>query len=356
MGDFASIDRAPAIFASAPRAFTNYGFDPGALRPWLADDGGAYITVNELAANGERQPANLPVVNALLRHEEWKEIDMAVVDIARTQLVVAEDLQRLGLVQRLGGLGSIISSYEQQSDMSAASVDMAGVTAGEEDAVDFTEVGVPIPIIHKNFRINIRKLEASRRMGDSLDVTQARVATRRVRDAIEDMIVNGASALTMRDSTVTAVLRGLTDHGDRNTGTGDDWGTATNVHTNINEMIADAEADNYLGPYGIYVARTQFGQARLRHTDGSGEMAIESALRIPGVEFIKASDQLTAGEAVLVSLNGDVIDLAIAQDIVVVEWETQGGLVQHFKVMAAMAPRVKSDADGRSGIVHYTGL
>lgn len=306
------------------------------------------------AASGFR--INALRTNALLRHEEWKEIDAAVLDVARTQLIVAADLQRLGLVQRLGGLGTIISSYERLTDMSSANVDMAGVTAGEEDAVAFGEVGVPIPIIHKDFRINIRKLEASRRLGDSLDVTQARVATRKVRDAIEDMIVNGSSALTVRDSSLTAVLRGLTDHADRNTGTGSDWGTATNVHTDINSMISDAEADNFFGPYGLYVARTQYGQTRLRHTDGSGEMAIESALRIPGIAFIKPSDQLTAGEAVLVTLQSDVIDLAIAQDIVVVEWETQGGLVQHFKVMAALAPRVKSDSSGRSGIVHYTGL
>jgi hypothetical protein len=29
-------------------------------------------------------------------------------------------------------------------------------------------------------------------------------------------------------------------------------------------------------------------------------------------------------------------------------------MLEHFKVMAAMAPRVKSDADGKSGVQHFS--
>jgi hypothetical protein len=55
-------------------------------------------------------------------------------------------------------------------------------------------------------------------------------------------------------------------------------------------------------------------------------------------------------------MRADVIDLAIAQDMVNIEWETKGGWVMWHKVFAVMVPRVKSDYDGRSGIVNITGI
>jgi hypothetical protein len=63
---------------------------------------------------------------------------------------------------------------------------------------------------------------------------------------------------------------------------------------------------------------------------------------------------MTAPEVLLVQLTSDVVDLPVGQDITTVEWDTKGGLQMHFKVMAAMAPRMKSDANGNTGIVHYT--
>ena len=50
------------------------------------------------------------------------------------------------------------------------------------------------------------------------------------------------------------------------------------------------------------------------------------------------------------------LDLAIGQELTVIEWETKGGMQLHFKVMCALAARVKSDAAGGSGIVTITGI
>jgi len=290
--------------------------------------------------------------NALLRKDEWKELDTAVIDVAREQLNVIADLQAAGLTHPLGGLGTLISEFEKLQDMSAANVDMGGETGGEEDTPGFTLTGVPVPITHKDYRINIRRLEASRRLGDSLDTTSAQVAARKVRDALEDMVVNGV-AITTGGYTVY----GFTNHPDRNLHTGADWGTLTNVYLDVNGMISKAEADGYFGPYGLYVARTQYGEARAVHTDGSGQSGIRRVLEnLPMLSFFKPSDRLAAGAAVLCSLQSDVVDLAIAQQIVTVEWNEMGGMVGRFKVMAAMVPRVKSDAAGKSGIVHATGI
>lgn len=285
--------------------------------------------------------------NALLRNDEWRLIDAAVMDIARQRLNIVQDLIDAGLVQNLGGLGVLISAYERSGDMSAADVDMAGVTPGTEDTVDFDLVQVPVPIIHKDFRINIRKLEASRKLGESLDVIQTRIAARRVADRMESIVFNGASAINLNGASIS----GLTTHANINTTSGGDWGTIANIYTNVNSAIQAIEADYFFGPFILYVAATQYGQMRAIYTDGSGESALERCLRgIPSLSKIKPSDTLTAGTAVLVQMTSDVIDLAIGQDITTVQWSEQGGMSLHYKVMTAMAPRVKADKNGRSGI------
>jgi hypothetical protein len=46
----------------------------------------------------------------------------------------------------------------------------------------------------------------------------------------------------------------------------------------------------------------------------------------------------------------DVVDLIDGMAPRVVQWDTQGGLMHYFKVMAIQLPRVKSDYNGASGV------
>lgn len=290
--------------------------------------------------------------NALLRTDEWKELDAAILDVSRVSLQGIADLRAAGLVKSLGGLGTLLSEYERLSDMDAASVDMAGETLGEEDTVAFDLVSVPVPITHKDFRLNIRRLEASRRLGDSLDVIQARVAARKVAEALETMLFVG-QALTVGGATIY----GYTNHPNRTTGTGADWGTLSAVYPNVLSMVDDAMAEGFNGPFGIYVARVQYIEALDVYTDGSGQSAVDRCVaNIPGLNWMKLSDEITAGEAVLVNLQADTVDVAVAQDIVTVQWNEMGGMIERFKVFAAMVPRVKADQEGKCGIVHYSSL
>ena len=78
-----------------------------------------------------------------------------------------------GLTHPLGGLWATISEYEKSSDMTEASVNMSAATDDEEDSVAYSPDSVPVPITSKGFRLDIRRLEASRRLGEGLDTTQA---------------------------------------------------------------------------------------------------------------------------------------------------------------------------------------
>lgn len=292
--------------------------------------------------------------NALLRKNEWEEIDAAVLDVARTSLNGVADLVAYGLVRPLGGLGTILSTYEQLSDMSAAEVSMEGTVEGEKDRQTFEPQSIPVPIIHKDFDVSLRHLLASRNFGEGLDMTQARTATRRVRDAAESMLFNGHSK-----QIAGYTIAGYTTHAKRITQTaaafgGGDFGTSGNGYKTIVGMVNALAAKGFFGPYGVYASRTQYGQ--LLNQYGSNDRSELAVIlqSVPNVAFLKASDVLADGSVVMVQLTSDVVDLAIAQDITAVQWEEKGGMLQKFRIMTAMVPRIKFDANNACGVAHAT--
>lgn len=293
--------------------------------------------------------------NALLRKDEWERIDDAVLEVARTELVGVADLINAGLTQDLGGLGTIISTYEQLSDMTAAQVSMTGVAQGERDRVTFTPVSVPVPIIHKDFQLDIRHLLASRNKGEALDTTQSRIATEQVTRRLEAILFNGYS-----QNLGGNVIYGYTNHPSRNTDTaanfgGGDFGTAGNGFKTIKGMIKVLRDDGYNGPYGCYVATTQYDQLlNLYGSLDNTELGIIMD-RIPELSFVKPSYDLANENVVVVSMTRKVVDLGVAEGIQAVMWQELGGFLIEFRTFSAMVPRVKSDKEGKSGVAHATG-
>lgn len=291
--------------------------------------------------------------NALLRRDEWEQLDDRVVEIAANTLSGIADLRAAGLTVNLGGLGVLVSQYETASDMTDAAVNMAAEVDDEEDRVSFNLVGVPVPIISKSFRIDIRSLAASRQNGSMLDTTHVDVATRKVAEMLEYILYNG-STIVQRGQTIYGYLT----HPNRNTvGGGADWGTATNILPNVTAMIGALVGDNMPGPYRLYLHPDQYMQTMALNASTSVPI-LRTLEALPGLGAgsIKWTNYIPAGQAALVAMNRDVVDLAIGQEILPVEWDTKGGLVTRWKVLGALVPRVKADAGGRSGISHISGI
>lgn len=292
--------------------------------------------------------------NTLLHKDEWELLDSRVVQISANVLNAIADLKAMGLTTELGGLGVYVSQYEQVSDMSDANVNMAVETDDEEDRLDFPLVSVPVPIVSKGFRIDARSLAATRRNGGALDTTHVDTATRKVAEKLEEIFFSG-STLVQRGQ----AIYGVTNHPSRNiVAGGADWGTATNIYPNVLAMIGALQADNFFGPYRLYVHPTQFNEMHALSANTSTAIIDIVQRQLPGFGLgsVKASNYVTAGQAVMVNMTSDVVDLAIGQDIAPVEWETKGGLVTHFKILCAQIPRIKSDAAGRSGVAHMSSI
>lgn len=341
--------------------------DPLSMRPYLNKQGVpvvAEIAGMKLNAEGKQVPQyreRRVFTQALLRKYEWEMIDAEVLDVMRQPLVGVSDLLSAGLTHNVGDIGVSISTYEQLSDMSDADVSMSVTPKkGEGDRVEFTPVSIPIPIISKPFTLDLRTLAASRRgAGEAVDVTQARTATRKVREQLEEMLFNGSTL-----SVQTFSIYGYTTHPRRATGAaaafgGADWGTTQgNAHKTIVGMMKALVNLGAVGPFGLYVNNTQYSEILQLNGDGNtAESQLTTILRtVPDLKFVRRAPRLDAGEAVLVQMTKETIDLAIGMDITPVSWQEYGGMVNEFRVMTAVVPRVKYDANNSCAVAHVTGI
>lgn len=340
--------------------------DPLAMRPYIDPRTGlsyvASVKGIKQNADGTQTPVLAPrrvYQNALLRLRDWELIDAEVLDVMRQPLVGVSDLLGAGLTRPLGGIGVSITTYEQISDMTDATVSMSvNPKKGENDQVEFSPVSIPVPIISKPFFLDIRTLDASRRNGhEGLDTTQIRVATRKVREQMESMLFNGSSIVVD-----TYHIYGYRNHPRRITDTaanfgGGDFATAKNGHNTLVGMIKALQADGFYGPYGAYVSRNQYSELLRLQGDGSAaQTELEVILRtIPDLKFVKMAPSLPDGECEVIQLTKEVVDYAIGMDVTPVSWQDFGGLINEFRVMAAAVARIKYDANNQCGVAHATG-
>jgi hypothetical protein len=80
----------------------------------------------------------------------------------------------------------------------------------------------------------------------------------------------------------------------------------------------------------------------------------ERVLKIDGIKGIKVVDTLPANNVLLVQMTSDVVRLVRGMGIQNIEWQTEGKFINKYKVMTIQVPQVRSDADGHSGIVHFS--
>lgn len=328
-----------------------------ARRPFIGDDGHSYIIVNQGGKLGKMR-CN---ATALLQYDEWKDIDRTVIESAVQRLQGVADLRSRGLEHNLGSIGVTISLWDRQSDMTQAQLSMDARKRGEKDTVAYKTAQVPVPIFHKDFELELRRLTASRRFGESLDVSQAEIAGRLVAEKSESVLFLGSTLIQAEGTPIY----GYTTHPDRNQVDMDNiWsslGTDENavILEDVMAMQQASRAARHYGPWVLYIPAAyeyKMDQDYRPSTSSDTRTVRERILALKGIEDIVVADFLTGNNVILVSLTKDVVDLAVAQDITTVQWSNNGGMSEEFKVMSVWVPRLKSDFDGRSGITHLTPL
>lgn len=337
----------------------NGGMSSDKMRPWInPKDGRTYISVH---TGGDRKDPknwkNLQInADGTLRRDEWKQLDAAVLGIAETRLVGINDLVSKGLVYNLGnGMGTTVLESHDISDALEAELTMDAVSRAKGDRQVFGTTYLPIPIIHADYEINSRVLEASRNMGNPIDTTMAERAARKVAEKLEAMLFT-ETTYTYGGGTIYSYIK----HPHRNIGNltaaWDASGvTGADIIEDVRKMKQDAINDKHYGPFMLYIPTAY---ETILDTDYNattpGTTIRERILKIANIMEVKVVDTLPADNVLLVQMTSDVVRLVRGMGIQNVQWQTEGNFINKYKVLTIQVPQIRSDHNQTSGIVHYT--
>lgn len=352
--DFIANGSAQGDVASLLQA--NGRLDTARMRPYIANDGKAYITVFKGGNLDPKLPTSYAAiqVNAgTLRREEWMALDSAVLQIAETRLNGIQDLISAGLVYNLGNaMGTTVLETQTLSDALDAELSMDGVSRAKNDRAVFGSVYLPIPILHADYQINARVLAASRNMGNPLDSTNAERAARKVAEKLEAMLF-GSQTYSYGNGTIY----GYANYPDRaQLALSKAWNDATktgaDIIADVSAMKQKAIADKHYGPYVLYVPtayETVLDQDYATSKEGTIR---ERILKINNIKDVKVNDTLAANNVLLVQMTSDVVRLVRGLPIQNVQWKSEGEFVNNYKVLTIQVPQIRSDANKKTGIVH----
>ena len=292
--------------------------------------------------------------NGLLRKDEWKAMDEAVIPVYRERLVANGDLINAGLVYNItNGLGSTVLETEKMSDIQGASLSMDGAAKGENDAPVYTTEYLPLPIIHFDFHLNIRTLMASRTKGSPLDTTIAEMAARQVAEKQEEILVSATSAsLTYGGGSIYSYLSApnintvtLAQNWDASGKTGEE------ILTDVLALKQALIDDRRYGPYVLYIPTAYETVLDDEFKTNSDRSIRERLNAVEGLSAIKVVDHLPANTVLMVQMTSDVVRLVQGMPLTTVQWDSGDGMRANFKVMTIAVPQIRSDANSRSGIV-----
>jgi len=334
--------------------------DPGTMRPWIGRDGRAYITVH--TGGDPKNPKNyksIQVNAATLRRDEWKQLDEAVLKVSETRLNGIADLISNGLTYNLGNpMGTTQLEWHDVSSAMGAELTMDGISRTKGDRPVYQTNYLPIPILHVDYEINARVLEASRKLGNPLDTTSAEIAARKVNEKLEEMLFTDTSyAWGSKDDRTRNKIYSYLNYPDINTVTlSANWNasgkTAAQILNDVlNMKQASIDAKHY-GPWILYIP-TAYETVLDGDYDATtpGTTIRERILKIDRIKDVKVVDTLPAHHVLLVQMTSDVVRLVRGLPIQNVEWKAEGKFVTKYKVLTIQVPQIRSDQNGNCGIV-----
>ena len=339
---------------------TNGRMDSGSLRPFVCNTPGqnfgkSFCTVYIGGDKKKKTSYSTIQVNAgTLRPNEWRQLDEAIMPISQSRLVGVQDLISRNLVYNLGNaMGTTVLEYHDISTAMEADVSMDGVTRGQGDRPVYGTKYLPIPIIHVDYEINTRTLNASRSLGNPLDTTSAEYAARAVASKLENMLFTDTDYSFGGGS-----IKSYVNYGDRNqVSLATSWTDSTITGEKIVDVVsemkqASLDAKHY-GPWVLYIPTNYETKMDEDYSSSKGSNTTrERILKLAGITDIKVVDTLADDNVLLVQMTPDVVRLVNGMSITNVEWTSPDKFINKYKVLAIQVPQIRSDQDGNCGIVH----
>lgn len=298
----------------------------------------------------------LPVGNAApIPPESWRRIDDRATRIMRDVLAVYSRLAAANTTPV--SMGDIMSYFPQVSDSGEARVTMDGSDPGRSDQAIVKYVGTPVPIITSDARFGWRQMEVMRKAGTMIEAETIANHQRKVAEKLEDMVLNG-------DGTTVAgnTIYGLRNHPLRNTDThGFDLNataTGANYLAAFTKLINALVGDNAFGRATVFMNYSDWVYASITEFTAGYAKTILQRLR----EIEQIADIVPCGRVPADNLLGIAgLDTGEWGSILQGMGMTTRPKARHnaeddyvYTVLAAAAPQLRTDYDGRAPFAHLT--
>jgi len=339
-------------------------FDPRVCRPFIWN-GRSYVSVQKGYKDGKPVLHNVPTMNAAtLRKEDWVMIDQAVVQASRPRLKFFNELRTQGLNVNLpNALGKTVWQYERQSRLTGATVSMDGLRKSDANRPMYDMDQMPLPLIHENFSFSARQIAVSRNTNMPIDATTAAEAAMVVAEEVERLALGVAPIYSFGGGKVYGLLnyphrltKIFTNPWNADRTRNPQW-TPGLLQREVLEARRLLASRQKYGPFNVYVS-PDFDEI-LDDDYNMGTAGVSSSItlrerlmRIGAVTNIHTCEFLPEGNLAMVQMSMDTIQAVTGMDITTIQWQTEGGMEVHFKVLCMLLPRLRSDYYGSCGILH----
>ncbi len=269
-----------------------------------------------------------------LTAEEWARLDELVIQVARKMLVgrrflplcgpLGAGMQTVGLDTYTWSKGCIHYGGTDPCTHEACTVGCEPIALTERRYL-------PLPLLHKDFRLSWRDIAAARQTNTPLGLFPAGAAAAAVAAAEDELIFYGSE---------THGLPGLLTAAGRQVALGD-WGKAGAAFENVAAAREVLFKDGFYGPYALVLSADLYTIAqRIMPNIGRLEVQFLGDLATAGVF---QTPVLPARTGLLLSVGSENVDLAVAQDFITAYLGPER--MDHlFRVLESLVLRIKRPA------------
>ena len=290
-----------------------------------------------------------------VRHEDFLVIKDMIIEVRRHELTAIDDLMTGSGLQVDAAITDQLVGFENINEFQEAQQEMNPTSFDNNDTV-FTEDFVPNPITHSSFSVPFRQqgfqYKSSLGMSESI---------RQVAERNQDTLINGNSTLLVSFQGSNFQIFGYTNHPDRGIDSISDWTIASNSELIVTETVT-ALGLMHTGQGGVkndsvilYLANDIWTNVQNDFKAESDKTIMARLLQIAQIKEVKPVDKLADGNALLVEMLPRTIQIAVAQDIIVVPHvKTNPMSPQHMTAYSAMTHMIKSDSNSNTGVMHLS--
>ena len=266
--------------------------------------------------------------DAPFSHEEWEKLDELVVGVARKLLVWRR------FIQLTGPLGAGVQTVPVPAVGSAEAClhDEEGCAceAGECEVIQVTgHKFLSLPLIHQDFRLAWRDIEASRRMGWPLELGPAAAASAACARAEDELIFHGHPEHG---------YEGLLNATGRHTVSLGNWDESGQAFANIVAATEALVADGFYEPFAVVLSPALYAKTQ-RVAKGTGRLEGKLIKDVAEGGLFR-SPVLAENQGLVVAQGAQNFDLVVAQDLITAYLGPEN-MDHTFRLVESLALRIK---------------